>query len=141
MAVTAEQRRAIIEQAGDCCEYCRIAGDDRSINLEIDHIVSLKHGGEDESHNLCLACAPCNRSKGPNVAAIDPQTGEATKLFNPRRQKWTEHFHINPADASLAGLTPEGRATVLVLRMNDAARIEQRYGEALLGNYPCQSDR
>lgn len=38
-------------------------------------------------------------------------------------------------------MTPEGRATILVLRMNEAPRVEQRLGERLLGNYPCQSNR
>ncbi len=139
MAVTAEQRRMIIDLAGGCCEYCRIADADRLSTFEIDHIVPLKHGGEDVDHNLCLACMPCNRCKGGNVAAIDPLTDEATRLFNPRWQKWAEHFQIN-ADGSLSGLTPEGRATVVVLRMNEAQRVEQRFDERLLGNYPCQNN-
>ena len=86
MTVSAKQRRRIIEQAGGCCEYCRIAANDRLVGFEIDHIVSLKHGGDDVDKNLCLACVPCNRSKGANVAAIDPLTDEATRLFNPRQQ-------------------------------------------------------
>ena len=137
MAVSTEQRREIYEQAGGCCEYCRIPEDVRLSKFQIDHIIPLKHGGKDSSHNLCLSCAPCNRYKGAAVAAIDPLTGEATKLFNPRQQNWSEHFQVNP-DASLSGLTPEGRATVLVLRMNEAPRVEQRFGERLLDNYPCQ---
>jgi len=109
------------------------------VPFEIDHIVPLKHSGDDIEQNLCLACQPCNRYKGAEVAAIDPMTGEATKLFNPRQQNWSEHFQVNP-DASLSGVSPEGRATVLVLRMNEAPRIEQRHGEMLLGNYPCQKN-
>jgi len=136
MAVTAEQRRRIREQAGDCCEYCRIAGDDRYVSFEIDHIVALKHGGSDDDDNLCLACGPCNRAKGADVAMIDPLSGVATRLFNPRQQNWDEHFQVNP-DASLSGRSPEGRVTALVLRMNEEERVEQRHGELLLGNYPC----
>lgn len=139
MAPGARQRREVYERAAGCCEYCRRSVDVRLAKFEIDHIVSLKHGGKDDDLNLCLSCAPCNRYKGADVAAIDPQTGEATKLFNPRLQNWDEHFQIN-ADTSLAGMTPEGRATVEVLRMNEAPRIEQRFGERLLGNYPCQSN-
>ena len=139
MAISSQQRRIIYERAGNCCEYCRIAEDDRYVSYEIDHIVSLKHGGSDDDENLCLACVPCNRSKGAEVAAIDPESGEATRLFNPRQQDWDEHFLIN-SDCSLMGLTPEGRATVMVLRLNEEQRVEQRYGESLLGNYPCQSN-
>lgn len=140
MTITVQQRRYVFERAGRCCEYCLVGDAREPIEFHIDHIKAVKHGGEDQTDNLCLSCAECNLYKGSTVAAIDPLTDEATKLFNPRKQNWDEHFQIN-ADASLAGMTPEGRATVLVLRMNEAPRIEQRYGEGLLGNYPCQSNR
>lgn len=139
MALSASQRREVYERAGACCEYCRRSVDVRLAKFEIDHIVSLKYGGDESSDNLCLTCAPCNRHKGPEVAAIDPLTDEATKLFNPRQQNWDEHF-VDNDDGTLSGLTPEGRATVAVLRLNEAPRVEQRYGERLLGNYPCQSN-
>jgi len=138
VTLTASQRRHVFDRAGRCCEYCRIGEGREPVAFQIDHIVAKKHGGGNASDNLCLSCADCNRSKGADVAAIDPLTGEATKLFNPRLQKWNEHFQIDP-DASLSGGTPEGRATVLVLRMNQAPRVQQRYIERLLGNYPCQT--
>jgi hypothetical protein len=107
VTISSEQRRHIGELAGDCCEYCRVAQDDRLSKFQIDHIIPLKHGGNDDTENLSLACLKCNSYKGPNVAALDPDTSEATKLYNPRRQKWDEHFEIN-VDASLKGLSPEG---------------------------------
>lgn len=79
----------------------------------------------------------CNAYKGANVAGLDPYTGEATLLFHPRRQSWKEHFVLN-ADGSLAGITPEGRATVFVLRMNVDYRIARRQKLILLGRYPCE---
>ena len=139
MAPSARQRQEVYDRSGGCCEYCRRSLKVRLANFEIDHIVSLKYGGDERSDNLCLACAPCNRHKGAEIAAIDPHTEQATRLFNPRRQNWDEHFQVN-SDASLTGLSPEGRATVLVLRMNEAPRIEQRFGERLLGDYPCQKN-
>jgi len=104
--------------------------------FQIDHIIPVKHGGRDDADNLCLACLKCNGYKGPNVAALDPETGEATKLFNARRQRWDEHFDIQP-DGALIGLTPEGRATLIVLRINDPARVKGRRTAILLGEYPC----
>jgi hypothetical protein len=139
VTVTTEQRRIIRELAGGCCEYCRIAEGDRLARFQIDHIIPIKHGGEDTIANLCLACLECNSYKGPNVAALDPLTRAATKLYNPREQHWDNHFVINH-DATLSGLTPEGRATVLVLRINDDERVKQRLGELMLGEYPCQND-
>jgi hypothetical protein len=139
VTVTNEQRRAIRELAGGCCEYCRIGEGDRLAKFQIDHVLPVKHGGEDIIGNLCLACLECNSYKGPNVAALDPLTRAATKLYNPREQYWDDHFRVN-SDATLHGLTPEGRATIFVLRINDEERVKQRLGELMLGEYPCQKD-
>lgn len=139
MTVSAQQRRTIRDLAGGCCEFCRIAEGDRLAKFQIDHIIPIKHGGDDKIDNLCLACLECNSYKGPNVAALDPLTGNATKLFDPRQQVWHIHFRINP-DATLSGLTPEGRATIFVLRINNEERVKQRSGELALGKYPCKKD-
>ncbi|MBZ0281281.1 MAG: HNH endonuclease [Anaerolineae bacterium] len=136
MTITAEQRQIIHALANKCCEYCRVAQDDRLSKFQIDHIIPVKHGGTDATENLCLACLKCNSFKGPNVAALDPATGEATKLYNPRQQSWEEHFQINP-DASLIGISPEGRATIIVLRINEGSRVKQRRVAMNLGEYPC----
>ena len=96
-------------------------------------------GGTDDSDNLCLACYKCNGYKGSNVAALDPLTRDATKLYDPRQQHWDDHFEINP-DATLSGLTPEGRTTIIVLRINDEERVKQRSGELALGEYPCEKE-
>ena len=136
MSVTNEQRQIIRQMAGDCCEYCRIAPGDRLLKFQIDHIIPLKHGGSDITDNLCLACLKCNGYKGPNVAALDPITGAATKLYNPRQQQWDEHFRLNP-DSTIIGRTPEGRATIEVLRINSQSRVKNRQSLTELGSYPC----
>ena len=81
----------------------------------------------------------CNSFKGPNVAALDPQTGDATKLYNPRQQRWHDHFQITPG-ATLAGISPEGRATIAVLRINEESRVKQRRMAMTLDEYPCKQD-
>ncbi len=137
MSVIPEQRILVRKRAGNCCEYCRMGQSERLMRFHVDHIVAIKHGGTDTDDNLCLACYKCNGYKGTNVAALDPLTGQATKLYHPRQQNWDGHFRINP-DATLSGLTPEGRTTVFVLRLNDAKRVRQRLGEMTVGDYPCQ---
>jgi len=134
--VTANQKKTIRKLANYCCEYCRLGEEDRAAKFQIDHIIPIKHGGEDTINNLCLACLLCNSYKGPNVATLDPATGEATKLFDPRNQQWEVHFKIH-TDATLIGLTPEGRATIQVLRINEESRVKQRIGLMKLGEYPC----
>jgi hypothetical protein len=91
---------------------------------EPDHIVPRQHGGKTEISNLALACFRCNRYKGPNVGSFDPETGNLVSFFNPRTQKWTEHFALDGAMILL--LTPEGRVTVKMFRLNDEDRVAER---------------
>jgi hypothetical protein len=137
MSVTAAQRKAVIERAGGCCEYCRLGETDAVPSFQIEHIVPVKHRGTDDLDNLCLSCYQCNAFKGPNMAAADPITGTATFLFNPRKQKWDDHFQLNP-DATLTGMTPEGRVTIEVMRINDEKRVAYRQLAMMMGEYPCK---
>ncbi len=66
--------------------------------------------------NLALACPHCNRYEGPNIAGLDPLTGQLVRLFHPRRDEWADHF--DPDGARINGRTPVGRATFQVLAMN-----------------------
>lgn len=77
-------RRAVIRRAHQCREYCLLHADYTTFAHEIDHVLPRKHGGSDSEDSLAYACAQCNRYKGSDVAAIDPETGEIVSLFNPR---------------------------------------------------------
>lgn len=139
MSLSNKQKQAVRDGAGDCCEYCRLAQSGSFARFHVDHILAVKHGGTDDEDNLCLACPNCNAHKGENVAALDPQTGNPTRLYHPRQQVWDSHFQIQP-DATVVGLTPEGRTTVFVLRMNDEERVQQRQTELAAGDYPCTKE-
>jgi hypothetical protein len=136
MRLSSKQKRAVRERAGECCEYCRLAQTASFARFHVDHIIAIKHGGTDGDDNLCLACPDCNAHKGENVAAFDPTTGSLTALYHPRKQSWDDHFRLQ-SGAKIIGLTPEGRATILVLRLNDEERVKQRLDEQAAGNYPC----
>lgn len=105
-------------RAGFRCEYCHFPERFSGLNFQMDHIIAEKHGGPTESENLALSCIYCNSFKGPNLSGVDPITHEIVRLFHPRRDVWEEHFRWQ--DAELAGRTPIGRATIEVLRINDA---------------------
>ena len=79
-------------------------------------------------------CVFCNRHKGPNVAGVDPKTGKIVPLFHPRRHKWLRHFRW--AGAVLIGRTPNGRATVIALKINLEHRIDLRQGLIDEGVFP-----
>jgi hypothetical protein len=73
---------------------------------------------------LALACFHCNTFKGTNVAGYDPNTGDLTPLFNPRTERWQDHFAWDGAE--IIGATSTGRTTVDVLRLNLPRRLEHR---------------
>jgi hypothetical protein len=92
--------------------------------LQVEHVRPKKHGGDDSLENLALACNRCNLSKGPNLSGIDPVAGGVVVLFNPRVQRWEDHFAYRVAH--IEGLTPIGRTTVEVLNMNERHRVQLR---------------
>jgi 5-methylcytosine-specific restriction endonuclease McrA len=117
-------RRLVRQRAGDCCEYCRLPQFALPASLQIEHIVARQHRGSDDPDNLALSCPYCNRFKGPNLSTIDQETGELVPLFHPRRDAWEDHFVF--VGIAIQGLTATGRATVLLLEMNDDDRLEIR---------------
>jgi hypothetical protein len=92
--------------------------------VRIDHIIPRQHGGTGDRANQALACYHCNLHKGSNLAGIDPDTGVIVQLFHPRQDTWHVHFALQ--DVTIMGLTPTGRATVRVLRMNAIGRMQLR---------------
>ena len=132
--ISAALRREVRERAGERCEYCLLAETQAFFPHEPDHLIALKHGGKTVSANLALACFDCNRFKGPNIASLDPVTGELRALFNPRTQRWSEHFKLMGGE--IIPLTSIGRATERLLRLNSHRRLELRQWWAARGLYP-----
>jgi hypothetical protein len=97
--------RQVWRRAKSCCEYCRIPQNYFPSPFEIDHIIARQHDGPTSLDNLALACLHCNAHKGPNLSGLDPQTGQLTRLFHPRRHMFlhTNRFrNFNVLKASIA---------------------------------------
>jgi hypothetical protein len=131
--ISAALRREVRERARERCEYCLLAESQAFFPHEPDHLIARQHGGDTVSANLALACFDCNRFKGPNIASLDPLTGKLAPLFNPRIQTWSEHFKLN--GGRIVPLTPIGRATEKMLRLNLSSRVEVRERWTALGLY------
>ena len=108
--------RTVWRRAGNRCEYCLIPQSALPLPFQIDHVFAEKHGGQTVESNLALACPHCNRFKGPNIAGLDPDSGQPIRLFHPRTDVWTDHFEFD--GPRIIGRTPIGRVTVRVLAMN-----------------------
>ena len=73
-------------------------------------------------------------SKGLIIASIDWLTGKLVRLFNPRTQSWPAHFCLSGGE--IIPLTPTGRVTEQLLRLNLPERVETRERLADVGLYP-----
>ena len=120
-AIAASLRRAVVRRAKHCCEYCGIADAATLVPHEPDHIIGEQHGGATSLENLAYACFRCNRFKGPNIATRDPETGNLVPLFNPRQDRWLEHFRLDGVE--IVPLTPIGRGMAALMRFNDEQRL------------------
>ena len=117
-------RRLVEERAKYQCEYCLLKANLSFFPHEIDHIIAEKHQGKTEANNLAYTCWRCNRYKGTDIGSFDPETGDFSFLFNPRIQKWIEHFEFK--NYNILRLTSIGRTTVKLLQLNSDERIAER---------------
>jgi hypothetical protein len=124
--ITVDLKRAVIERAYGCCEYCRSQARFATQSHSIEHIVPLSQGGQNTIDNLALACQGCNNHKYKKVVGRDPISGEIVPLFHPRNQNWNDHFAWNESFTHVIGLTSIGRATVEALQLNRAGLINLR---------------
>jgi len=124
--IPVELRRQVQADASRRCGYCRSPEVLTGMPLEIEHIIPEAAGGLTVRENLWLACHRCNEFKGDRTQAIDPLTGESVALFNPRTQRWREHFAWSPDGTHIVGLTSCGQVTVRALRLNNDYVVEAR---------------
>ena len=100
--------------------------------FHVEHIIASQHERDDSRDNLCLSCPYCNRKKGTNVASIVPGTRDLVRLFNPRTDRWEDHFQI--VEDRIVGLTEIGEATVRVLDFNASRQVGIRQIQRELGD-------
>ena len=77
--------------------------------------------------------------KGTDLGSFDPDTALFSLLFNPRTQKWNNHFALDAAARIISG-TPEGRTTIRLLQFNTAERVQERERLIGVGLYPTFRD-
>jgi hypothetical protein len=130
----------IRQRANYLCEYCHASEQWQYVRFTIDHVIPLAQGGVDSLENLALACFHCNRRKSNNLIGIDPQLEIETPLFNPRRNRWYDHFIWSVDQLYIVGLTATGRATVEALAMNRERVIHIRAADQDVGRHPPKDD-
>ncbi len=117
-------KKQVIERANNRCEYCLQADVFAYISHQIDHIISIKHGGQNNFDNLAYACFQCNINKGSDIGTMLLPDRTFIRLYNPRSDIWQDHFEI--ANGVIYAKTTIGQATIKVLDFNDVDRILER---------------
>ncbi len=135
--ISVQLRQLVIERADSICEYCLISTSDRSSSCQVDHIISVKHGGDTTPENLCYACIFCNLQKGTDLGSINWRNGELVRFFNPRRDLWRQHFRLE--GTIIQPTTEIGEVTARILDFNSEDRILER--QILIENdrYPSEA--
>jgi HNH endonuclease len=129
-------RQKVFQRAQNRCEYCQTQATFTAVPMEVDHIIPQSLEGTTDAENLCLACSHCNDAKNDRIKALDPLTEQVVNLYNPRKDNWSEHFVWSEDGQLIIGLTPSGRATVIVLNMNRPEYILARQFWVKAGWHP-----
>jgi hypothetical protein len=132
--IPAHLQRFVVQRAHGHCEYCGLSQEGQEAQFHIDHVVPVVLGGETIEGNLALACVSCSLRKAAKQFSPDPETDIDAPLFNPRADRWGDHFRWN--GVCVEGLTSTGRATVDALKMNRLLILAIREEEVLRGRHP-----
>ncbi len=117
--INSNLRDLVRKRANFLCEYCHSPEDASAALFQLDHILPQSLGGNDSPDNLALACQRCNSYRYNFTTGIDPKTQKEVNLYNPRQQKWSEHFIWTADGCFVRGQTIIGRATCNRLDFND----------------------
>ncbi|MEM6349865.1 MAG: HNH endonuclease signature motif containing protein [Cyanobacteria bacterium P01_D01_bin.14] len=124
--LTTPIKRAVQTRAHNYCEYCRCPGDYATDSFTVDHILPRRAGGTNALGNLAWACYGCNGRKQAKTHARDPDTDQLVSLYNPRTQRWADHFCWHKNNLILRGKTAIARATVEALSLNRPTVVNLR---------------
>ncbi len=129
-------KQLVFDRANGLCEYCCSQARFAIDPLVIDHIQPVSRGGKTIAENLALSCQTCNNYKYTKTEALDPVTDRSVSLFHPREMLWEEHFTWNEDVTQSVGITPVGRATIALLRINREGVVNMRRVLAIMGYHP-----
>jgi hypothetical protein len=134
--LTPQIKQQVRLRAKNCCEYCYSQEKFATHSFSVEHIKPLSKGGNNNLDNLALSCLGCNNHKYNKTEGKDTVSGAIISLYNSRYQNWQEHFNWNQDYTLIIGLTPTGRTTVEILRLNREGLVNLRRILYTMGEHP-----
>ena len=129
-------QRLVLAESKGFCEYCWLHSNFSSNSFHFDHILPTSKGGLSVFKNIVRSCGGCNGYKHDKTHYRDPLTRQLCRLYNPREDKWQEHFQWSNDDLVVEGITGIGRATVELLQLNRIGSVNLRVLLKLVGLHP-----
>ncbi len=126
----------VAQDAGYQCGYCRCPQQVLPYRLEIEHLLPRSLAGQDDRENLWLSCHRCNKLRSNRMQVTDPLTGLRVPIFDPRWNRWADHFAWEEHGLLIVGSTDRGRGTVEVLNLNDRYHLSARSVWIIACMYP-----
>ena len=126
-------REFVTKRANRICEYCLSYEGHSFIKFQMEHIISIKHGGETHAENLALSCFYCNNAKGTDLGTILHE-GEFIRFYNPRNDVWKDHFSL--LDHFFVPKTKIAEGTIKILELNHEDRLVERLAFLEAGLFP-----
>jgi hypothetical protein len=133
---TAAQREEVLNRAKSLCEYCQSQENYSNSTFEVEHILPISKAGKTVLENLAFACSGCNKFKSDRIAGFDAQSQTEVEFYNPRKDRWHEHFAWNEDFTEIISKTPKGRVTIKALKLNRKNLINLRRVLILAGEHP-----
>ncbi len=132
--ISEKLRQKVAERALFRCEYCLVPEAFLATIFHIEHIRSIKHGGNSSLDNLAFACPHCNQNKGSDIATyLSDKSDQLVRFYNPRKDKWPEHFTNN--NGEILSKSTIGEATIRILDINQVERLIFRQALIVAGVY------
>jgi HNH endonuclease len=116
----------VAARANHRCEYCQAPELVFNFPFEVEHIIPLSRQGANDEINLALACRSCNLRKGIHISGTVPGSSTEVRFFDPRVDRWSEHFQIDPNSGKIIGISAVGKVTVGSLEMNSSSQVTAR---------------
>jgi hypothetical protein len=131
-------RELVTRRARGRCEYCQSPREYAHQSFSLEHIEPRSKKGKTSLDNLALACQGCNNHKFTQTEGQDPESEDWVALFHPRKHRWSDHFAWSEDLLGVLGITPIGRATVVVLHLNRKPLVNLRRLLVIAGKHPQQ---